>query len=519
MPRLLTSGRLALVALLAGIALVAALDGVYARYRYPYSGDSASYIDMAASLLREGRPRVTPWDVEPVDRDEIAQPLFPPGFSVLIAALTPLAGDVRSAALWPSRLAAALLPLLVVGLFRGALADGVLAGVAALVVLSQGVRDWHFLAYSDVPALALGILAIGALARGLGLVGASRVPRRWLLLAGFAAGAGFCVRNAALAVLAVSVATLLVARLRGLGPPAAARDWALGAAPPVAALLAYNLATFGQWQPYAMPPSLRPWTLNLADYALAQLDDLGLPAEHLSPAGALALLGSAVLLIGAALWRQRAQPARQLLLGLLAGYAGAGALLLVAARSRYEWGNLIDNRNVLQYTFACALAVALAVEALAGARLRRLAALAGLVLLLGIVGALVRDMRAARGYGEEAWLTLSRDPSLMASVRDLPPGMLVASNSALLFRLGVPRPVRELEVGGTAADFEAALASLDRAVAGRRAAAFVLVCDEWTGRYPGCGAAPATEVPAPGCRRIRARPPLAYLCDRPAGRG
>ncbi|MBS0376227.1 MAG: hypothetical protein JSR73_16725 [Proteobacteria bacterium] len=519
MPRPLTSRHIALIALLAGAALITALDSVYARYRYPYSGDSASYIDMADSLLREGRPSVTPWDVEPVDRDAIPQPLFPPGFSVLIAALTPVAGDVRRAALWPGRLAAALLPLLLIGLFRGALSDGVLAAVATLVVLSQGVRDWHFLAYSDVPALALGVVALGALARGLGLTAATATPRRWLLLAGFAAGVGFCCRNAALAVLAVSAAALIVARLRGLGPPDAGRDWVLGAAPPVAALLAYNLATFGQLQPYHMPASVRPWTSNLADYALAQFDDLGLPTAQFAPAAALALLGSAALLVGAALWRLRDRPARQLLLGLLAGYAGAGGLLLVVARSRYEWGNLIDNRNVLQYTFACALAVALAVDALAGPRLRRLAALGGLALVLATVIALVRDVRSARGYGEEAWLTLSRDQALMASVRALPPGTLIASNSALLFRLGVPRPVRELEVGGSAADFEAALAAFDRAVAGRRAAAFVLVCDEWTGRYPGCGVAPGTDIPAPGCQQIRNRPPLAYLCERPAGRG
>ena len=90
--RVLAGHRLALAALLLGALAVLAYDRVLATYRYPYSGDSASYIDMAAALLREGRPLVTPWDVDPGDRDAVPQPLFPPGFSVLIAALTPLFG-------------------------------------------------------------------------------------------------------------------------------------------------------------------------------------------------------------------------------------------------------------------------------------------------------------------------------------------------------------------------------------------------------------------------------------------
>ncbi|MBS0396356.1 MAG: glycosyltransferase family 39 protein, partial [Proteobacteria bacterium] len=498
-----------LAALLAGVLWIGVLDAGLARYRYPYSGDSASYVDMAASLLADGRPRVTPWDVEPVDRDAVPQPLFPPGYPALIAALTPLAGDVRVAALWPGRIAAALLPLLIVGLFRGALPDRWLAGVAALALASQGVRDWHFLAYSDVPALALAALALGALARGLGLLGPAVRPAGWLALAGLAAGLAYTVRNAALAVLAVSAMLLVLARLRGLGPSRAALWWLLGAAAPLALLARYNLATFGVLQPYAMPASTRGWAANAGDYATAQLDDLGVPDTLLAggPAAAVVVLVALGALLGAGLWRARATPQRQALLLLVAGYAAAGALLLVAARSRYEWGNRIDGRNVLQYTFAWALALALAVDALGSPRLRRGAAVVGIAALVSVGLATARDLVAARAYHEEAWLTLARDEAVMDAARRFPPGTLVASNAAVLFRLGVPRPVRELEVGGDDAEFGAALASLARATAGQRPSAFVLVCDEWTRRFSACGAPRRDDVAAPPCRAVRDRPP------------
>jgi hypothetical protein len=517
--RLLAGPRLALAALVLGTLAVAGYDAVLATYRYPYSGDSASYIDMAASLLREGRPLVTPWDVDPGDRDAVPQPLFPPGFSVLIAALTPLFGDVRIAALYPSRVAAALLPWLIVVLFRGVIADAALAGVAALALLSQGVRDWHFLAYSDVPTLALAVVALGALARGLGFAGrAGDGAALWLVLAGLAAGVAYTVRNAGLAVLAAAVATLVYARVRRCGPARAPLYWLAGAGAPLAALFAYNLATFGRLQPYDMPQSTRRWPANLGDYAIAQLDDLGVPGRMLpagSPAVAVLAMAGLAALLAVACWRLRREPARQGLVLLLGGYAAAGATLLVASRSRYEWGNFIDSRNVLQYSFAYALALALAAGVLVPPRWRRYAALLGVLALASLAAAAARDVRAARDYHQETWLALSHDRAVMSAARQLPADALIASNAAVLFRLGVPRPVRELEVGGGDADFLVELGQLTRAAGGRRPTAFLLVCDEWTVRFSACGARRAASAAGPACTRVRGIPPLVALCEAP----
>ncbi len=510
---------LPLAALLFGVAFVALYDFALAPVRLAYAHDSASYVEMASSLLHEGRPLVTPWELEPADRDAIPQRLFPPGFAVVVAALTPLTGDVRTAVVWPPRVAAAVLPLLIVLLFRGALPDLVLAGVAAFVGLSGGVRYWQYIAYSDVPALLCAVVAMGALARGLGYVGGVGTrSRAWLLLAGAAAATGYAVRNAALAVLVASLFMLLYQLLRERRGFAALGCWLLGAAPPLVALIAYNVATFGQWQPYTMPASVRPWRLNMGDYALAVLNDSGLPTplpSEVPPAGTLgwALLFIVIALgLGYACWHSRAHRRRHGLLMLLCGYAAAGAVLLIASRSRYEWGNLIEARNTLQYTWALVFAIVLAADALLGRRARGAAAVLGAIALAALLVSSVGDVRAAWRAGPEAWLRLARDPAVMQAARAVPPGTLMASNAGALFRLGAGRAVRQLDVGGEGdRDLQGSLEVLARTAA-PRPAVFLLVCDEWSGRFSVCGGRSGPDTPHLQCTVVRSVFPRVASC-------
>ena len=508
-----------LAALAAGLLLVTLYDRALGPYRYPYSGDSASYVDMAASIAEHGRPLVTPWDVEPGDRDAIPQPLFPPGFSLLVAAVAPLTGDVRTAALWPGRVAAALLPCLILLLFRGAAGDAVLLWTGLLALCSPGVRDWQFMGYSDLTALVVAVLSLGALARGLGLAGTAAAPvRGWLWLAGVAAGVGYGLRNAGLAVLAASAATLAYMAWRDRPVGRAALYWAFGAALPLAALAWYNVATFGELQPYDMAASTRPWWLNVRDYAAVQLEDLGVPFAMTSAAPLLAVAGLALVgvLLLYACWRLRDDRRRHGLVMMLGTYAAGGGVMLIASRSRYEWGQLIELRNTLQYSWAIALALGVSAATLLGPRARRAALVVALLSLGSVVVAGAREAYGAAGSGPEPWLVLSRDPAVMGAARALPADTLIASNVAVLFRLGVPRRVRELEVGGSDRDFEGSLVQLTSA-AGARPAAFLLVCDEWTAGFQACGARPAAASDAAvDCVPVRIVEPLVALC-RPAG--
>ena len=500
-----------LAALLLGTALVVGYDRALTPSRYPYSGDSASYIEMAESLRSVHRPLVTPWDVDPGDRDAVPQPLFPPAFPLLIAALTPLAGDARTAVLWPGRVAAALLPLLLLAGWRGALPPAALAALGFWSLLAPGVREWQFIGYSDLSALAFAVGTLAALARGLG----KTAPAGWLLLAGLLAGLGYALRNSGLAVCAAAAATLLYCGWRRQLPPRAAGAFAAGLAPPLAALAAYNLMTFGRLLPYAMPPSARGWLANLGDYASAQLSELGLPPPPLPPLPALAatlLMTALVAALATAWWQTRARAAVHRLLTLLGAYLAAGALLLIASRSRYEWGGLIDGRYALQYSWAFGLALVLAVRELLPPRALKAGAMAAMLVVAAFAVDALRDARAARLAPPESWLELSQDPALLAAARQLTPQALIASNTAVLFRIAVQRPVRQLDVSGGDRDFAGSLEVL-RLAAGARPAAFLLVCNEWTAGFSACGAAGDGAVP--DCTSLRAAPPRAALCVPP----
>ncbi len=510
--------RWVLAALAFGILLVSFYDAVLAPVRYPYAADSASYVEMADTLYHGGRPRVTPWDLEFPDQDRIPQRLFPPGFPLLIAAFVPLTGDATTASLWPGRLAAALVPLLLLLAFRGALRDRSLALLGAFALATPGVIGWQYLAYSDVTALAVAMLALGVLARGLGLLGApARLRPGWLALAGCLAGACYGIRNAGLAVLAAGLLALAHDAWRQRRGVAALVPWLAGAAGPVVALWSYNVATFGQLQPYTMPVSQRGWLENVGDYALAAITDLGVPwqlTEQLPAAIAIAAIALLALGLAAAWWRLRDDARGQGLLTLVAGYGFGGALLLVLSRSRYEWGNQIDVRNTLQYTWALAFGVAIAMSALAGPRLRRAGLAGAAMLVLFLVVTTLHDVTGVRAAGPEFWQQLNQDPAVLAAPAAEPATTLLASNDAVLFRIGSRRPVRELEISGTDRDFAGALALLARTAA-PRAAVLYLVCDSYTQGFTACGGAAVPGMAAPPCTPVRRIPPRVWTCRAP----
>ncbi len=502
---------LPLLVVMASFVAVTRFDHALAAYRYAYVVDSASYVDMARSWRAVGQPLVTPWDVDQ-GPDAIPQVLFPPGFSALIAILTPLAGDALHAALWPGRWAAMLLPLMLVLLFRGLVSDWGLVWVAAVTVLTPGVREWHYVAYSDVPTLWMSVCALGCLARGFGWVGAAtRWYGLWLCLAGALAGLAYSFRNAGLAVMLASGVMLMSVAWQDRRLRWAGAWWLLGALPWMLALWIYNLRTFGHLQPYVMPPSTRPWMSNLGDYARSQLADLGIPTGGWSPlyalVGCLCLLGLFVYR-----WRQlETQPKRQGVLALLAVFIVMGAAMLVVSRSRYEWGGLIDARYTLQYAWAVALGIAVSVADIKRPLLRWWVRGLATALVVMLVWSAVQEVSRWRGWGAQTWLVLSKDPTVRMAVQAMPPGTLMASNAAALLRLEANRPVREIEVGGQDADFANALAQA-AVLAGSRPIVFFLVCDEFAGQLSVCGGASQAVAEAPICRPIRVTQPAVWVC-------
>jgi hypothetical protein len=502
------------LALCLGVGAMYLYDAAVTGFRYAYSGDSASYLEMAESLRREGEPLVVPWDIRPADRDRILQPLFPPGYALMINALAPLAGSAKVAALWPPRLAAMLLPLALLLAFRGLAPDSALLAVAALVLSSPGILYWHYIAYSDVPCLLLSMVAFGCLLRG-----EAGGLRRWLFGAGLAAGLAYALRNAALAVLVASAVALGLAAIARPRLVRALPAWLLGALIPVALVKRYDLAHFGRLEPYWMPPSSRPWTQNLADWFGSQLADLHLRAEDARDLNEhLALVIIATLTVAAlGLWLRSSNrtPAHRAttVLGL---YVGAGVVMLVASRSTFEWGDYIDTRHTMQYSFAILLIVLLYVREFVSLRGQRRLAVAAVV-ALAWVGWHTVDVVQTERNEVEAWQAIANDRATLQRVAALPPDHLLASNNAVLLRLETGRAVRQLDVGGDDQSLAGSLVELAEAAAGRPAD-FILICSEWTTRLAVCRNEPP-EPSAPRCGVLRRASPALALCAVPTVAG
>lgn len=495
-----------LVALGSGAALVAAYSAVVSGTRYPYLSDSASYLEMAGSITAGQWPAVVPWGLEIPNQPTMGQVLFPPGLPLLVALASPFAGGLKAALLLLPRVSAALLPVVLLLAFRGALADSVLVAIGVAVLFTRGVGYWHYVGYSDLPGLLVAVVALG-----LTWQAAARGDRRRAVWAGACAGLCYVTRNAGLAVIAAGTVFWTIEWWRERSPRGMLVGWLAGLLPVYALLKLYYLVVLGSVSPYTMPASTHGLLLNVADWVAGQLGDLELwPGDAGPPATVVALTVVAVLggVLASAALVGRATPAGRLG-SLLAAYVACGGALTVYSRTVYEWGGLIDDRHALQYTFALLLLGAVLVDA-RGGRWRQLLP-AGAAVLAALLGVAAVDRTAGERREPEMLTRLAADPLLLSAVRELPAEEWIASNQAAFLRIETGRAVRQSDFGGNDEEFVEHLAEMARRVK-PRPVTLVLVCDRWTVALGVCGAA----VADPSCRLIRAAAPRAALCRPPS---
>ncbi|MBS0644060.1 MAG: hypothetical protein JSS43_29710 [Proteobacteria bacterium] len=332
----LGQGRFLGIATLLGVLIVILYATSIGRYASPWMGDAARYIEAARSLLR-GEPLLISGPDGPKPMS-----LWPPGYPVLGSAVAMAGLPVHEALLLVTQASvAACVPALTWALLE------VLPGRAAVLLgifgaLGSGLVSNANLASADAVFCLTAMLAAGCVIR-----------RRWVL-AGLFVSIGFCLRNAAVALAgATAIVALLEQPFRFAAILHRLRQFALGAAPGLAALLLWNRLALGSLSPYVMPPSTRSLWTNLGDLGAAFNFEL-LPVYALSRSipyglslGAAAAFCGGVVVLGLT---RRDLPAQARRLMLFAGiYLALGFMMLVHARSRYEWGEIIWERHVAQY--------------------------------------------------------------------------------------------------------------------------------------------------------------------------
>jgi len=326
-----------------------------ARNSWIFSWDSAPYIEVATSLL-SGRGlshRVT-FGLDA----EIWEPLslWPPGYSVLIAffQLLGLSGPAscRSASFFAAASGVAVIGFICFRLFRWPLAMALLATMttsyAFQLISTQCLSDGLFLA-----------LAASSIACLLHWTYAHNPSPAVIFGAGLLAGAAWTTRNVGIA-LVLATAAFLTLHVLWLSRSQVLKLGAVWLAGFVVLALPFairNLVTFGTLNPYEMPPSdLSLWQNTKRALSVA-LYDTSAAIINIETRTGIAILALAVIFALGVLVRSYfsrsslfslPQLKNNRFYALLAMFAITYVTLVIAARTKYKWGETIDSRYLVQ---------------------------------------------------------------------------------------------------------------------------------------------------------------------------
>ena len=348
------------LALFAG--LCAATISFFASF-FPYEVDSASYIEQARSFIARGVFEITPISIWEADVVSIPDPLFPPGYPLIIAISSLLLHrPVEVIAPFLSLAALILLPIVIVYSFHRVLRLLPALCIGILAALTPAAVRFGYFAYGDLISLVLAIYAVNR------LLSAGNKPANWFWL-GLLTGFAYLLRNANLGLL-LTIGLYLFWNF--IVEPENRKEklsngliWLGANALLIVPWLIRNFFVFGKLQPYSMPPSTVSLGENSHDYLQAQLDTL-LVFSNLdaflagTPWGIILLLILAALLMRQVIttWKSW-QKIEQHTFFIAVVYVAIGAAMVITARTRYEWGVRIDARYTLPYS--CFVFVALVI--------------------------------------------------------------------------------------------------------------------------------------------------------------
>lgn len=360
---------LAIVATICGLITTRWYDARFEGIDDRFAGDSASYIEAARSLLQGLGVDMTPWGY---DRRLHPVPLewWPPGYPVLIAIVAKFGFSVERAATLVTQWSSALSAGAIVLLFTPVIGPVYAFLSASVIFISPAVLLWTFVPGSDPSFLLVAIIAIGCFLQAMQEIDSRR---RWIM-AGLLLGLTVWLRNAGIALVAAEMSIVAISivycaikdRQAAQKLAKSAVFFAVAAAIPILLLVFFNLYYFGTIFPFHAPPSKVGLFTNITNYVAAQFHDisglrlgmlhgpkeLGRTLLGIVAIAAVAFLAIAVWAICLVLIRPNHSRASIHAAGVLSLYVLFGMATVIAARTRYELGDDINERHVLQYSWA-----------------------------------------------------------------------------------------------------------------------------------------------------------------------
>ena len=324
---------------------------------FPYTPDSACYIEQARTLMNRGVFESGLYGTEKPSATFVPDPLFPPGYPILIALISlllPVPPEVI--ALFLSLAALALIPACMVFAFRHIVGAKSALIIGLLVVLTPAIIRWGNVASTDILSVLLVIFCMG-----LVLKAGDRLMA-WFV-AGLLVGFAYLLRNANLAFvfsLCGFIAWAIVFDAENRRKKIIiACVWLLSFSAVVVPWMIRNLIVFGKIQPYSMPPSSVGFLENSHAFIEAQLNVLLLltDLDTFLARNALGVIGL-IIISGLLVWQvlktwkfwQKIEKQAFIIAAL---YCLLGAAIVIIARTKYQWGELISERHTLAYRFRC----------------------------------------------------------------------------------------------------------------------------------------------------------------------
>lgn len=451
-----------------GIVIAWTLTALSLSLKYPFANDSTGVIQ-EAEFWHAGQGLMRTAPLMQLPQSFAPSPLFPPGSSLLVSAVSLGGLSADAAALWVSRLSWALMPLAVAFALASLIGFVRAAACGVLAAFSPGAVENGYMALTDVPFLVLVAFSLGLLVRAQGM-------RRWvpaMLVAGLLGGAAYALRNAgAVLLVAVVIAYVLAVLVRVSSVKLAISHlvvWGLGVACIAVPLFWRNYLLFGQFQPYQNSGASFGYLQSLRIFMSGLFMDM-------SGSKTIALLAwdfKLLLLVGVPLvaWLlylalvqfRRAVPEQRFAFLLLVSYAVLASIIVIIAQKRYG----VDGS--LRYAMQSAwVMLGMAAYALSGKK--KLFLLLTALLLAGRAVYLNDDLKR-EGYIAEAfaayprfadaaavlpknWVLtnrikyeLARDSTLPGLVAHLPVDAVIVSNQdTFVQRLVRSRAIMHLEL-------------------------------------------------------------------------
>jgi len=332
---------------------------------YWWTDDSASYIEAARNFSSKGELVISTGVDTLVETAPIR--LWPPGYPLILSYFQDITGvDSQWMSVFLSITSWALIPIMIFVIISPLAGNKLSILISLIALTSPGLVSYGWKGLSD--SLFFLIVLLGMFFSLKPSISRNRFI--YLFIGGVLLGSTFAIRNlGAAALMAVFISfliSLIINKSQRKQLLLEGFIWGGGALIIVVPVFIRNLLIFNTLQPYSMPPSTAPLSLNINHYLHASLLDVFgswkiadiITSNIFSILFILVICLSIIFFVkgpkyikGNLLKQPNTYSENATIITSFLIYAILSITIIIYARTKYEWGEFINLRHVMQYNW------------------------------------------------------------------------------------------------------------------------------------------------------------------------